>query len=563
MLRLPNPGSDIDSIIRIFQEIYRVLSKRKDFGLDDMTEVLVKSNLATSSGYAGTAALALSTREDRSRDPLYNQSKAYSEIYKLLGWIHPTPTSNLTFVFTFLGAHAVEIGEGDRDFVGQCALGICYPTDVIEVAGGYHIRPFATILKTMAALDGRLSRDEMIVGPLSLADDRNATAFDAMIARLKAIRGNRNALEKAINDLSAQRKITPVTMGNYTRFPLAFMPWAGWTKKVNRTFHELTSAGQDLAAQIQTLTDIRKSDLSLLSDVQKNAFHQLGFYALMQRADFDISQAADIISAAEDAVHSAAAEMQADPQKILHSPFQQYRAQELISAFPNSIMSGDEKAGEKTFDAEAPTAPLPQLSPTVTLTSSGTVTTTDTEIKTLFESAYQTQGQDFEATIEELFTRYATVSKNVFYPLVGKMFRALGYDCEVSRHGVNAQRWDAMITDATRSIPIEIKSPGEELFLSVKAIRQAVENKVVLTSRKSHPTTWETTSLAVGYNPPNARSEVTALISDVHYAYGITVGVVDFRSLLRLVGANVLLGKIHSRQELEKLHGIIQTTELQ
>jgi hypothetical protein len=45
-----------------------------------------------------------------------------------------------------------------------------------------------------------------------------------------------------------------------------------------------------------------------------------------------------------------------------------------------------------------------------------------------------------------------------------------------------------MIVDATDSIPIEIKSPGEEMELSVKALRQAVENKVILLSRNQFPT---------------------------------------------------------------------------
>jgi hypothetical protein len=104
MLRIPNPGSDIDSFIRIYLELYDALADFYTFDLDDMSRTLVERNLATSSGFMGEEALSRSTRDDRSRDPLYNQSKMYSELLKVLGWIHPTKESALRFRVTFLGA---------------------------------------------------------------------------------------------------------------------------------------------------------------------------------------------------------------------------------------------------------------------------------------------------------------------------------------------------------------------------------------------------------------------------------------------------------------------------
>ena len=80
------------------------------------------------------------------------------------------------------------------------------------------------------------------------------------------------------------------------------------------------------------------------------------------------------------------------------------------------------------------------------------------------------------------------------------LFRVMGLDCQASRPGDNGARWDAIIVDSEESIPIEIKSPTEEQHLSLKAIRQALENKVILLSRETHPTLPETTSLAVGYS---------------------------------------------------------------
>lgn len=52
---------------------------------------------------------------------------------------------------------------------------------------------------------------------------------------------------------------------------------------------------------------------------------------------------------------------------------------------------------------------------------------------------------------------------------------------------------------------VEIKSPTEEMHISVKAIRQALENKIILLSRKTYITTNKCSTYAVGYFPPNDR----------------------------------------------------------
>ena len=102
MLRIPNPGSDLDSFVAIFKDLYDILGEMDDISLDDMTQALISRNQVTSQGAAGEEALRRSTRADRSRDPLYNQLKMYAECYRMLGWIHPN-SKKLLFNFTLLG----------------------------------------------------------------------------------------------------------------------------------------------------------------------------------------------------------------------------------------------------------------------------------------------------------------------------------------------------------------------------------------------------------------------------------------------------------------------------
>lgn len=190
MLRFPNPGSDMPTFVRIFQSLYTDLNAAETFTLDDMSLALIRRNLASSCGHVGEEALRRSTREDRSRDPLYNQSKMYSELYRTLGWMSPQPEDKLKFNFTYLGAHVAEAQHDVNALVRECVLGIAYPNEVVEVKTDAHIRPFGCILRSMLALNGLLFRDEMIIGPLCSEDDRAEKDFIEMIAKIKSVRGS-------------------------------------------------------------------------------------------------------------------------------------------------------------------------------------------------------------------------------------------------------------------------------------------------------------------------------------------------------------------------------------
>ncbi len=90
-------------------------------------------------------------------------------------------------------------------------------------------------------------------------------------------------------------------------------------------------------------------------------------------------------------------------------------------------------------------------------------------------------------TIEAAAAAFADIhagdTQTIFYPLVTHLFQILGFESDYSRAGVNYQRWDASVLVDGYALPVEIKSPTEEVMLSTKAVRQALENKVILLSR--------------------------------------------------------------------------------
>lgn len=567
MVRFPNPGSNIRSLLTIYHEIYELLKDQEYFTLDDFTSALIKKNLATSCGYTGEEALKRSTRDDRTRDPLYNQSKMYSELYKILGWIHPIKESRLQFTFTYLGAHVVEARKDPWELLRQSIIGIAYPTPNIEVKSKQKIRPFTTIIRSMNELGGFMCRDEMIIGPLSLENDRDANEFSGMIDGIKSVRGSLSKLFKEVKKLSVSLKIDQNTMWNYTRFPLGALKWTGWAKDVrlkgvyekSSVFYQLTEYGKEIANEIQTSCDIRGEDLTSLDEKTRKSLILVSFFEILEKSGFDVSEAFKEYRTEFDYIKK----LYGDPAKIMFSPFQELEPDYVQSLFPkvSGSVASNKKEGKLFLKNENKTVNKQLKSSVKVSYAQNEPGSLDEDIVSLFVHLYEME-KNIDKVTEFIKARFIEANKEVFYPFVCKLFKVLGYNCEISRAGTNYQRWDAIIIDDTRSIPMEIKSPGEEQFISVKAVRQALENKIVLLSRQQYKTTMDTTSLVVGYNSPNDRSEVNGLISDIYKAFNIVIGVIDFKSLLTLVGKILLESKLHNKEELVKLQGIIDVTDI-
>ena len=245
--------------------------------------------------------------------------------------------------------------------------------------------------------------------------------------------------------------MTVVSVRNCTRFPISVLKYCGWIESVrckiygkSMVFMKLTAHGKETAKKIKTYKDIRLDDYDELSESQRKALIRLGTYSMLSRAKFETNEVQ-----AEMEQDSKEIEGLTEGKEILFSPYQ-------------------------TLDL---------------------ITVNDALNKSI------------EQIVEILVMEHSKDNQGEFYPLVEVLFRIIGVDCHKSRDGVNGERWDAMIRDVHRSIPIEIKSPGEEENISIKAIRQALENKIVLLSRKTYVTDNETSSFAVGYRTPNDRAE--------------------------------------------------------
>lgn len=530
MIRIPNPGSDIDGFIRIFREIHPFLVEKVTFDIDDISEILVETNNVTAQGAIGAEALRRSRRPDRSRDPIYNQSKMYSELYRSHGWLHSTDSS-LKFCLTNLGHH-MAMAVDPRALMKECLLGMAFPNEVLHVKGNHILRVFGTILQTMAAL-GDLSRDEMIVGPLSIPNDSRPDLIKAMVEDLKKLRRTKGALDKRLDRISRDRRIKRgSTMTNYTRYPMAALPWAGWAIKPKPGILAVTDEGRAAADRVSDSHDFRLTDFRNVPDTAKRPIILSTSYRMLERGGFDLLPIKDMVVREEEVLYKAGF---APP--LMFSPFQQL-CLETIRTHAPEMVSTEGLDSPNTTEVLPRENPQPRGIPVTILAQVGThrlnaPSHTKDTVNLLRKALAAARGIIPDA-VEELTRCFEEANKDVFYALVVNLFNVSGLDCRLSRAGVNYERADAIILDPEANIPIEIKSPGEESEISVKGVRQALENKIVFLARKGYRTRPETTSLVVGFNPPNERSEVHELIEDMYRAFRVNIAVIDFRNLLYL-----------------------------
>ena len=472
----------------------------------------------------------------------------YAELFRVLGWLHSTEDTALKYTFTLLGEQIVEAGPYWQSLLGETVLGIAYPNHVISNRSGQIIRPFAAILRRMLLCDDGLSRDEMIVGPLSMASDRHPADFDLFPERIDALRERPEAIRAAVERVADQRGVQVTTLRNYTRWPIAIMRDLGWTAKeresyrgASRTFeiHRLTQYGRQVAANLASSFDIRVTDVDRLSPDQKHALSRHAHFEMLERSGFDLSTMSDQLLKDERTYEDARRALGAPENvPILFSPFQSLSISDSAAIFSSRRTSS---IVDRSRQVEVPGMDLGWssghlfVSPTL-VSREVEVGGDDSDLDQLRRTLrrFLHEATDPQAAADAFAVSRGRDGQTEFYPLITNLIQLLGFDSSCSRIGVNYQRWDAHVWLDGLVIPIEIKSPTEELLLSVKAVRQALENKVVLLARRGLPSSPDTTSLVVGYQLPSERGDMTGLIDDIDATFNLKIGVFDLRGLALL-----------------------------
>lgn len=563
MIRFRNPGTQYTTQVQVFRELYKEYKDAPSFDLDDMAATIAKTKLMIAYGYAGDAALALSNTENDSLNSTKMNAKMYAEVFRLLGWVTSAGDNSYPLVFTYIGEHAA-LADDVLPLYEQCVLGINNPQEIMDVKYDEKVRFFKATLFSLQDLGGIMYKHELCLGPMSI-DDLDKSQYNRMITYLKKLRGSYGRYQDAYQALCDDLGVKPTLPDNSTRLPIAFMKTCGWveSQRTRKLYPPksleclcLTQHGADLADSLREVKDLRMDEYYSYPEHTRNSLIRLGVYSMLLRAGYDTSPVQETIR--QDQVVCADV---LNGKELLFSPYQTLHR----SVVDEALGIHREIAGTQTH-----TDVLPDIKRTdanvnnicLTISTNGAHSTSDVEVNSFVQQVLDAKsvGERKKDIIDKIFDDSITDTQTKFYPFVAMLFRVMGLDCQASRPGDNGARWDAIIVDSEESIPIEIKSPTEEQHLSLKAIRQALENKVILLSRGTHPTLPETTSLAVGYYLPNDRAEVTNLMSDFKTAFGYNIGIIDLKTLLTIAVTIVYDEKTFDISELNRLEGFANAT---
>ena len=566
MLRFRNPGTQYNTQVQVLKQLYANLGSQASFTLDDMAIVIAQGKLMTAYGYAGDDALKLSHTDQDSMNSALMNAKMYAEVFRMLGWVTPYGSKSYPLVFTYLGIHVASSSGDCSKLYEQCVLGINNPTELSDkMSYDEKVRFFKCALRSFIDLGGIMYKHELCLGPMSVNDIFEAD-YGAMIDRIKAIRGNYNRLKIAFSDLADSLGMKEQPVDNCTRLPIAFLKECGFVESVtDNTLYgkslkclKITQHGIDTYNRISSMKDIRLDDFNSYDRATKLSLIRLGIYSMLIRAGYDLSEIDEVIK--EDnhkCVHIL------EGKEILFSPYQTIKRQLIEEALgiqmgiglssQNSISTFESHVSERESLSKFETWAL-NVSQKVNLN----LLTEKEDIDFVnMVNHLSEKGLSSKQIVSKMFDEARTYTQSRFYPLIARLFKIMGYKCHSSRAGDNGARWDAIIEDSERSIPIEIKSPTEEEHLSIKAIRQALENKIILLSRKTHVTSPDVTTLAVCYYMPNERAEVNRLIADFKTTYGYKIGVIDLKSLLSIAISILVDGKGFDTEQLYKLEGMM------
>ncbi|HFG1773413.1 TPA: AlwI family type II restriction endonuclease [Vibrio cholerae] len=552
MHRFPNPGSDIKNSIDSLKFLMENIDEAEYFDLFDMKELLVLNGFISSSGATGIQALQKSENTDRSRDQTFNQCKMYSEIFRAFGWTSSAGKQNNVHI-SLLGKHALNSKVKPQTVFSRCLLGLENPNDILDIKLNYKLRPFLAILNCADKLGGYISRDEMIYGPLFLRNDKDDEEINSVCSEILSFREEKGALRVKLEEKIKARadetgkSFSYTTAGNYTRFPIAAIQWVNWFKKNRNNTYSLTDNGKHTLAKAREMDDTRYCEITDDEYLTKLAI--FSYYQMLVDFGYNLeSKNGEFYSLRQQLPKEVA------DNGTLFNPFCTINNEKLAEIFSFPIPNKKRKTTIDLSDVTNQTNKYPQELPfKLTAAQSIEKNTYSEKLLTLLE-VYEPK--EVARQIKEEVRSY---KKEEFYPWIADVFAVLGLTCNIPQHGNNSVRWDAVLLndDITDSIPIELKSPTEEIHISTKAIRQALENKIVLQSRKALKNNNQSTSLAIGYELPNKRSEVEALINAFETVYGFKIAVIGTDYLIRLTIQCIQERKQLSFSDFTNLRGII------
>lgn len=230
MIRLPNPKSDIQEYIKIIAVINAYVQKvqNSSFNFDDISKSLTQIGNISSQKAFGSKAMEASFREDKSLDSVFNQSKALSEVLRLLGFIVSEGNQH-TFRITQFGKYVATYHDTTRDdirseilkLISYVFLNVNFKHPQIIANDNISVKPFLATLLLLPKIENFITKEEFNFFILPLENDSDSSLNDTA-KEILMCRTQKGYFQKSKQNVLKLRGISENTASNYTRIPLAF-----------------------------------------------------------------------------------------------------------------------------------------------------------------------------------------------------------------------------------------------------------------------------------------------------------------------------------------------------
>lgn len=557
IITLRNAASDLNLFRETFCHIAEAVGTQS-FGLEALVDIAVDNGLMASKGRKGEEARIRSYNRNFSLDSMPMQFKAYAEMYRLLGWLRSDSNDKRTiYRITYLGDLLCQT-DNPVPFMEQCFLGISLPNGVVERECLNRSQLLWCYLNALYESTLPLSRDQFLYICHAISNDGDRAEF---LRRLKIIASPDTTPHDIKNHMETLAKNSDIqinTLSNSTRYTIAALKNFGWTYESGHKF-SITAYGRSLVEKYRrgftlSYTDVPNIDMTIIRDISI-----VGLVQMLDRGSFstvNIKNKLGYEKAVENLVNSAI--IPDAHTEIYFSPYQVLdpdRLKIIFAGIENGNKTEYQSKRNEFFGKES--TPILQ-----SVLAVHPIDMRHSSKGLLAESIFELRGKTPDIIADVLCHKFTNTKQDVFYGLVSEAFRSMGFNCLTGRQGQNGLRCDAIIEAGDKSIPIEIKSPTEERVISVKAIRQALENRVMLAARPPYNTPKGISSLAVGYEYPPGRSEVHELIAAIFRLYGIRIAVLSFRELAKMAAGSLLGGFSPHFDDMIELIGEVKSENL-
>lgn len=285
-------------------------------------------------------------------------------------------------------------------------------------------------------------------------------------------------LEEEIQKLSDANGMQKNSVRNLTRFVISALEYSGWFEKKklkiygkSAPFLLLTQKGNEIISKIENSYNLKGEDID---HEQEQNLHlaDIALLCMLKRANFDVDESLNEYTEGLEYIKKISGKSD-----VLFSPYQFFSGEELELILPQYIL----EEGTEHRDVEiASDLSIHSFKSEVIVESKKSDLSKNEIINRKLQKRITGAGGNINKATHDFVVEVLTMKQSDFYPLIADL---LGFifnrEAFAPSADNNNMRYDVMVPDEKYSIPVEVKSPTEEEMLSVKAIRQALENAVV------------------------------------------------------------------------------------